>query len=587
MRCKKLRIRSSFRFKIFIVLFAFTVVISVLIGTIVYTVSARLLKNQMQDTMRNNLINTSHGFDSLLGTVNDFATRLSLDSQVLDSVLVRASHDSYEYYTASYAMRKTLQQAIDGSTAKSFYILSSDGRIFYKNNMDRTYMPDEITDSGMSKLMQSTPENRWMLLKGNSLVEAEPEPTLSVLKCVRSMGKAKGYVMANIGAGQISGFFRGITFGQNSYVAVYTPDMHVLYIPGGVTERLINEQLTLWVDPLKRQNTIFLKNAMITYVVSEQSGFVYAAYVPMSEVVMPTIPVRNATVSILLLGFLVVLAYSVYISNWLFSPISTLVGYMERAGNGETGVQITECRHDELGILYTSFNRMISQINQLMNKLYLQEMLSRDLQLKNLQIQLNPHFLYNTLDAIHWAARENNTDEVCRMTVLLSRYFQTNLSNGQDFVTVREAAKMINSYIDIQKLRFFDRFRFVVEVDEAISDVRVLKYLFQPLVENAILHGLEKKSGAGLCRISFRLDEGYLRFTVEDDGVGIPPAKLAELRSALSQCQLRQVDNFALNNINLQLKLYYGANVSLQIKSEMNKGTRAGFLIPIREDDHV
>jgi two-component system sensor histidine kinase YesM len=115
----------------------------------------------------------------------------------------------------------------------------------------------------------------------------------------------------------------------------------------------------------------------------------------------------------------------------------------------------------------------------------------------------------------------------------------------------------------------------------------VLKYLFQPLVENAILHGLEKKSGAGLCRISFRLDEGYLRFTVEDDGVGIPPAKLAELRSALSQCQLRQVDNFALNNINLQLKLYYGANVSLQIKSEMNKGTRAGFLIPIRGDDHV
>lgn len=380
---------TSFRLKMFMLFFCFTVAISLGIGIIVYSISAQMLRGQMQDTMHNNLANLSRSFDTDTQTVMDITATLSLDTEVLDSVQTTAPTSSYEYYSIAYSMRKKLTAAVvNNPSLKSIYVADSEGDTFYKNNIARTYYADELEKEGPLGGLRKMPENRWEIVAATPLVESEPEPTLSFMNVVRSanMRHSQGYVMANIGLSQIQETFGEISFGRSGFVVVFTPDMQPLYHPTDPPGRGTVGDITSLIDVEVTQNTLYVDDAMLTYMVSPTSGFVYAAYIPLAEVVAPAVQVRNVTAFLLAVGLVLALLYMLFVSKWLFSPIHTLVYYMGRAGKGETNIQISEQRHDEMGVLFGSFNRMISQIDQLMHKLYLQEILSKELQLENLQI---------------------------------------------------------------------------------------------------------------------------------------------------------------------------------------------------------
>ncbi len=296
---------------------------------------------------------------------------------------------------------------------------------------------------------------------------------------------------------------------------------------------------------------------------------------------------RWAIFSILAMSVTIVLAI---ISTWLISesiyaPIKKLQNITKTIADKDLEALINPDNKDEIAQLGRSFNAMVGRIRELLDyKLKEQDNLKK-YELKMLQVQINPHFLYNTLDSIIWMARDNQNAQVIEMVSALSNFFRVTLSKGKDWIKIQEEIEHVRSYLSIQKMRYQDILDFYIEVDEAILTGTILNLTLQPLVENAIYHGIKNKRNGGTIWVRGSLKSADLiSFEVEDDGIGFSADRLAEVRASLaddkSPVEVNE-NGFGINNVNKRIKLYYGEQYGLSIESEHLKGTRISLLIPL------
>ncbi|WP_274653598.1 cache domain-containing sensor histidine kinase [Paenibacillus humicola] len=312
------------------------------------------------------------------------------------------------------------------------------------------------------------------------------------------------------------------------------------------------------------------------------NGWKLVGLVPAEELVQESRMVGRFTLY-LAAGFMTVaVGYALFAAWQLNKPVQQLLRGMQEAKKGNFEIQISAHRKDEFGILSRGFNGMIARIKALIDELYVQRLLQQELQLKMFASQMNAHFLYNTLDSIRWISKIYKVDEIGTMIFSLSNYFRASLSEGREFVKVSEIMTLIDNYFEIQKIRFGDRIETSVSADRELAECEVLKFAFQPIVENAIFHGLEKKRGKGSVAIAWNRVGDNLQFVVTDDGVGITPGKLNEIREALKDGEKnREGSNFALKNINSLIKLIYGSGFGLEIESVLGAGTKVTVLLPM------
>ncbi len=214
-----------------------------------------------------------------------------------------------------------------------------------------------------------------------------------------------------------------------------------------------------------------------------------------------------------------------------------------------------------------------------------------DLELKLLQAQISPHFLYNTLDNIIWLAEDGKKDEVEDIASSLSRFFRTTLSGGRDFIKIREELDHIEAYLHIQRQRYSDILSYRLDVPEELAEYLVIKMTLQPIVENALYHGIKNKRGGGSITVSGREEGGYIYLTVEDDGIGMNEETLTYLNGVIAGNIKPSSDNtgFGMSNVAERMRLNYGKNCGIKISSEYGVGTKVEIFIPKRtgkEDTH-
>ncbi len=276
---------------------------------------------------------------------------------------------------------------------------------------------------------------------------------------------------------------------------------------------------------------------------------------------------------------------SYYLSNSMSKPIFQLMSSMKEVESGNLTIQYKSERQDEIGMLGKSFNHMIKKINELLSLTEKQERQKREAELRSLQAHIKPHFLYNTLDTISWMARKRGADDVSDLVGALSKLFRIGLNKGHDIIYLREEITHIQSYLSIQKARYRDKLNFSIDVDQSIEDVRILKLVLQPIVENAIYHGIKERKGPGHITIKAIEDKEFLLLSVTDDGKGIPKDKLTMLIDKLDTLynQHDQKVNFGYGMMNVQarIKLTYGENYGLQIDSQLDVGTTVSIRLPI------
>lgn len=255
-------------------------------------------------------------------------------------------------------------------------------------------------------------------------------------------------------------------------------------------------------------------------------------------------------------------------------PIRRLCSMTHKVAEGDFTVKTKEEEIDEIAVLTRSFNEMTEEIGTLVEDIKQKQENLHITETRLLQAQINPHFLYNTLDAIVWLAEENKKDEVVSMVTALSEFFRTTLSKGRDFITVKEEESHIDSYLKIQQFRYQDIMDYEIDIDEQIYDYIIPKLTLQPLVENALYHGVKNKRGKSTIRIRGWKEDDRLVFQVADNGRGMTRERLREVeQNVRNGIQTPDVHGFGLTNVNQRIQHYYGKLFGLEFESEENVGT--------------
>ncbi|RKN78313.1 HAMP domain-containing protein [Paenibacillus ginsengarvi] len=314
---------------------------------------------------------------------------------------------------------------------------------------------------------------------------------------------------------------------------------------------------------------------------------------PESEVYAKSKQMELYTYVIIAISVLLALWISWAVYSGIASPMQKLLQGMKRAGRGNFNVKLETDREDEFGYLTQSFNQMIQNQKQLIENGYEQQLRVALTELKFLQTQINPHFLYNTLDSIYWAAKNYEADEISEMVLNLSRFFRLSLSKGSDTFTVEETVSHLHYYVRVQQLRFLDKFAIAYDIQEESKAIPIMKLLLQPLVENAILHGLEQRDRGGELRVQIRLDDAYLHMTVSDNGVGMSAERMRYVQDELAQVFAPDKpmlslppweapkDLYGLRNVASRIRLVYGKRSRMEVDSVEGEGTNVSVSLPL------
>jgi two-component system, sensor histidine kinase YesM len=275
------------------------------------------------------------------------------------------------------------------------------------------------------------------------------------------------------------------------------------------------------------------------------------------------------------------------LSRSIYTPIKKLHDVTTTITKNDLQALMTSDNVDEITELGMSFNIMIGKIRELLDSKIKEQENLKKAELRALQAQINPHFLYNTLDTIIWMSEAKKNDQVIEIVSALSSFFRISLSKGKDWITIGEEIERTKSYLTIQKMRYRDIMDYEIQVDEAVSDYTILKLILQPLVENALYHGIKNKRQGGTIIVRAKpKNENQIQLEVEDNGIGFTPEKLAQLQVELEDDSgdIKLESGFGIGNVNKRIRLYYGKQYGLSVKSEYYTGTCVTLVIPAIKD---
>ena len=281
---------------------------------------------------------------------------------------------------------------------------------------------------------------------------------------------------------------------------------------------------------------------------------------------------------------IVVAVSAVMIVSGIIQPISQLNQATEKIAQGDFNARAQADSDDEVAELAVSFNKMAGSMQSLIDKVKEDERKMRKADLRLLQEQIQPHFLYNTLDSIIWMAEGKKYEDVVLMTASLARLLRQSISNEDETVLIGQEIQYVKSYLTIQKMRYKDKLEFEINVDPSINSVHIVKLVLQPIVENAIYHGLKYKESKGMLTVNGYQKDGNAVIEIADDGVGMDEETLNRI---FEKHKVNYRSNgVGVYNVQRRLSMYYGKEYGLSYKSEKGKGTTVTVVIPIEQEEH-
>lgn len=292
---------------------------------------------------------------------------------------------------------------------------------------------------------------------------------------------------------------------------------------------------------------------------------------------------RRVWISIILMAAIglftmtITLVSATHISRGITQPVQALCGKAEQLGAGDFTVRPLETQYIEIKTLDDGFNEMTSQINQLLEREKENQTALRRAEFELLQAQINPHFLYNTFDSIIWLAEMQKNKQVVQMTTALSKFFRYSLSNGADVISLGTEKQQVESYLEIQQVRYRDILDYEIDIPDTLLSYPIPKLTLQPLVENALYHGIKNKRGGGIIAIVAYDYDTWIEIVVTDNGGGMSQEQLKQLRAGVYE---GRSGSFGLKNVHQRLRLYCGEQAGLIFESEEGEGTTVTVCLP-------
>lgn len=374
-------------------------------------------------------------------------------------------------------------------------------------------------------------------------------------------GELIGVVLIDLDKMSIQGLVGDITLGQTGFVFIMDSKGNVLYTPENKVVYRINPAWFQGAGSGSFKCRIQENEYRIIYNQSDYTRLTTVGLYDMGKTIEGVSRVQRVSVLLAMVCCGAALVWSVFFSKTITTPISNLSRLMKRAQTGDLTVRFDNHYQGEIGQLGDAFNSMVDKINELLQMVYMEQKQKREAEMRILQEQIKPHFLYNTLDSIQWMAKRYQAKDIVETVRALSNFFRISLSSGKEYITLREEMTLVRSYLEVQKFRYEDLFEYEPTCDEQLLDCMVPRLILQPLVENALYHGIKEsdreRGNIRIC-VSRETAESIL-IVVSDDGVGMSQEECDRINRLLRmEKRPEELKAFGILNVHDRIHLSYG-----------------------------
>lgn len=402
-----------------------------------------------------------------------------------------------------------------------------------------------------------------------------------------------GVLMIDMNFSVIEDLIKEVTLGKKGYVFIMDEENNIVYhhqqqlLYSGVKEEKLEGISERLMGSFVQTDSNGENRILTVYPARHVSWKLVGAYY-LSDL---TAAQRDLTQFILLtmaIGMLIFISVSIYMTDRITKPIAELEDSMRAVERGDFNTQIDVQGEYEVVQLARRFNLMTMRIKSLMGQVVSEQEAKRKSELSALQAQINPHFLYNTLDSVIWMAESGKHQEVVKMVTALARLFRISISRGRNVISVKEELSHAENYLTIQKMRYKDQFEYSFEVEDAVLELKTQKLLLQPIIENAIYHGIRQMVDEGEIVIRAFARDDVLIFEIEDNGLGMSSEVAAKLleKHPDDDSETVRVGGVGVMNVYERIQLMYGEAYGIKIESEIEEGTRITLRIPVIRGEH-
>lgn len=577
---KKLN-HMSFRRKILLFIFVISFVPLLILGAFSYVVFRRNLVEREKSNMRDYMSQAVLGMENKIDIYNNLSDYIAYNQTI--SNVIGYKYDSSQY-TSSFEVYKQLRDFVDPLVSGVKYFNQDMQSLTLYVDSDIVKHDSTITtlndaqDSEWKKKLGDNPDNEiyWFV-----------EQDVPKVYLVRNMPllpqlESEGYLYIEVEYNSIFDMFSKMESGQYG-VVIYDEEGEEIYSFNSFdTDKYILDSKVLYEGTISEDNSLknsykIKDNNRRFTVVKEVTkvGWTAVIYKPDSVINMSIRALISVVIGVALVCIILSSMIATIVSGRFVNTIEKMTENMKEVEAGKYEVKIHSDSEDEVGSLIRGFGNMVNRINTLINEVYKGKLFQKEAEMKALQAQINPHFLYNSLSLINWKAIEAKQPDISRITLLLSKFYRTSLNKGKNITSIKDEISNIQSYIDIQLMMHDNGFDVEYDIDHDIMNYSIPNLLLQPIVENAIDHGIDMNTDKrGLIQVSGKLLDGdQIEIKVSDNGVGMSEETAEQMLTESSK-------GYGVKNVNERIKHFYGEEYGITVKSVVGEGTEIIILIP-------
>jgi two-component system sensor histidine kinase YesM len=513
------------------------------------------------------------------GDIRDYLTRPSFSSNAEKEALEGKILDQLN---STISVRKDISNII---------IFGNDGRVILNKNLTLNPYVDYHSQAWYKLAVESGGKPVISSSYVQNIINNDYSWVVSLSReIIGSDGKTNlGVMLVDLNYSVINNMCSKINLGKRGYIFIVDDKGNIVYHP---QQQLIysNLKTEMISRVMSAKSNYFITNEgsdsrIYTITKSSTTGWKLIGVSYINELVTNKGMMQAYYIFYGLALFLIAIVISMLISSGISKPIKYLETTMKEVEKGNLDIRVDINSENEIGELSKSFNIMTSKIKNLMQLNLREQAQKQKSEIRALQSQINPHFLYNTLDSIIWMAESGKNEEVVKMTSALAKLFRISISKGEELIPLCTEIEHIRNYLTIQKMRYNDKLDYEINVEDEILNYKVIKIILQPIVENAIYHGIKTMQGAGMVKITGKLLDGKILLKVVDNGVGMTKEDLERIFEVKIKTKPTAGSNVGVKNVNERIKLYFGDEYGLSFESKRYEGTVVSILLPVLDSE--
>ena len=575
----------SIRTKLIIGFLAILLPLVLILSIVFYSYSAKIVLKQSLEQTREIVEQFSISLDNYMGLMRNKMEILADSPTIQEELNTHQDKEDIKndsFYSRNKRIRRIMLQIYSSVTMNDVEIYGINETNHYLSLWSKKY---EIPDKDILFENANLSKGRSVLV--NNINDAD---TIQMIKMVKDLQTYKpiGYIRFGLKRNYIEKMAKNINFGSDGSVVIFDENLNKLsgIAHDSVLSKLLKEKPSIGNFSYSEGKNEYTA----VHIHSDSTGWTTVGVIPLRYINKDLAGIQYLTVIIIVLTIIIGVTVSVIIAQSLILPLENTVNALEKFSRGDFAVRLKENRCDEIGKLNRIFNKAIKEINELMQKVTQSEILNKEMEFKTLQSQMNPHFLYNTLDTINWLAFKEKQTEICNLVAAISSLIRASISNKKSIITIEQELDYVKNYIYIQHIRYKDRFDIIYDIDESLLKQAVPKLIIQPIVENAIIHGIENSKNKNLLYISVKRENECIIIIVKDTGIGMTDEKVSELLKEPLNAEgdeQKAHTNLGLYAVHKRIQLMYGDLYGLTVQSQAGEGTTVTLHIPFTKKQEM